>query len=208
MRFKAYGWEVLHVLDGNKDFKGIYDAIAEGKANTKQPTLIRLRTIIGYGSTEQGTEHVHGAPLKKDDITHMKKAMGFNPEETFAVPEETARLYGDVIKAGKEVETKWESLFSSYKEKYPKEASEVERRMSGGLPEGWEKCLPTYKESDAAAGSRKYSQTAISKIAEVMPEFIGGSADLTGSNLTRWNSAKDFQPPSTGLGDWDGRYFR
>lgn len=99
-------------------------------------------------------------------------------------------------------------MFKAYSQKYPAEAAEVTRRMEGRLPEGWEKALPTYTTADAAVGSRKLSETTITKLAAVLPEFIGGSADLTGSNLTRWKGATDFQPPATGLGEWGGKYLR
>ncbi|KAI5452639.1 Transketolase [Naganishia albida] len=208
MRFKSYGWEVLHVNDGNADLAGIAAAIEEGKKNTKQPTIIRMRTIIGFGSKEQGTGHVHGAPLKADDIKQMKEKFGFNPEDKFFVPEETKKAYAQIAERGAAAEEAWNKTFASYKEKYPQEAAEVTRRMEGRLPEGWEKVLPTYTTEDAAVGSRKLSETVITKLAAVLPEFVGGSADLTGSNLTRWKDAVDFQPPSTGLGEWAGRYIR
>lgn len=208
MRFKSYGWEVLHIDDGNNDYAGIYAAIAEGKKNTKQPTLIRMRTIIGFGSKAQGTHGVHGAPLKADDISALKERWGFPKDENFHVPQETRDFYAKVAENGAAHEDKWNKLFAEYKSKHPELAAEVERRFEGRFPEGWEKALPTYTPEDKAAGSRKYSETVITKLAGVLPEFIGGSADLTGSNLTRWPDAKDFQPPATGLGDWDGKYFR
>ncbi len=146
--------------------------------------------------------------LKKDDIAHMKGVMGFNKDETFAVPESTKNAYAKITEQGEKLEAEWNKMFKSYSEKYPKEAAEIERRMEGRLPEGWEQALPTYTIKDAAVGSRKLSETTITKLAEVLPEFVGGSADLTGSNLTRWKGAVDFQPPSTKIGEWAGRYFR
>lgn len=208
LRFKSYGWEVLHVLDGNDDYAGIYEAIAQAKKNTTQPTIIRLRTTIGYGSKAEGTGGVHGAPLKADDIKQLKNKFGFPDDKSFYVPSETTDYYSEVAKNGAKYEEDWQKMFNEYKSKYPQEAAEIARRFEQRLPEGWEKALPTYTPADAAAGSRKYSETVISKLAEVLPEFIGGSADLTGSNLTRWKSAVDFQPPSTGLGDYSGKYFR
>lgn len=148
------------------------------------------------------------AALKKDDITQMKQKFGFNPEETFAVPKETYDIYQSVAKKGADIESEWNSMFAKYKEQYPTEAAEFTRRVEGRLPEGWEKALPTYTTKDAAVGSRKLSETTINKLAEVLPELIGGSADLTGSNLTRWKGAEDFQHPSTGLGSYKGRYIR
>ena len=138
----------------------------------------------------------------------MKKKFGFNPEETFAVPKETYDLYHQTSDKGAKLEAQWNDLFASYVKQYPKEAAELQRRIEGRLPEGWEKALPTYTPADAAVGSRKLSETTITKLAEVLPEFIGGSADLTSSNLTRWKGAEDFQHPSTGLGSYAGRYIR
>ncbi|WWD00436.1 transketolase [Kwoniella sp. B9012] len=207
-RFKSYGWEVLHVEKGDDDVAAIEAALKEAQKTKDQPTIINLKTTIGFGSLKQGGHDVHGAPLKKDDITQLKKKFGFNPEETFAVPQETYDIYNAAAEKGAKAEADWNALFKQYSEKYPKEASELTRRVEGRLPEGWEKALPTYTTSDAAVGSRKLSETTISKLAEVLPELVGGSADLTGSNLTRWKNAEDFQHPSTGLGSYAGRYFR
>ncbi|WVW78621.1 transketolase [Kwoniella bestiolae CBS 10118] len=207
-RFKSYGWEVLHVEKGDDDVAAIEAALKEAQKTKDQPTIINLKTTIGFGSLKQGGHDVHGAPLKKDDITQLKKKFGFNPEETFAVPQETYDIYNAAAEKGAKAEADWNALFKQYAEKYPKEASELTRRVEGRLPEGWEKALPTYTTSDAAVGSRKLSETTISKLAEVLPELVGGSADLTGSNLTRWKNAEDFQHPSTGLGSYAGRYFR
>jgi transketolase len=146
--------------------------------------------------------------LKKDDIVQLKTKFGFNPEESFAVPSETYDLYHKVAEKGAKIEAEWNDLFKAYSDKYPTEAAELQRRIDGRLPEGWEKALPTYTTSDPAVGSRKLSETTISKLAEILPELVGGSADLTGSNLTRWKGAEDFQHPSTGLGSYKGRYFR
>ncbi|WWC67787.1 transketolase [Kwoniella pini CBS 10737] len=207
-RFKSYGWEVLHVEKGDDDIAAIEAALKEAQKTKDQPTIINLKTTIGFGSLKQGGHDVHGAPLKKDDITQLKKKFGFNPEETFAVPQETYDIYNAAAEKGAKAEAEWKDLFKQYSEKYPKDASELTRRVEGRLPEGWEKALPTYTTSDAAVGSRKLSETTISKLAEVLPELVGGSADLTGSNLTRWKNAEDFQHPSTGLGSYAGRYFR
>ncbi|WWC59414.1 transketolase [Kwoniella dejecticola CBS 10117] len=207
-RFKSYGWEVLHVEKGDDDIAAIEAALKEAQKTKDQPTIINLKTTIGFGSLKQGGHDVHGAPLKKDDITQLKKKFGFNPDETFAVPKETYDIYNAAAEKGAKAEEEWKTLFKQYSEKYPKEASELTRRVEGRLPEGWEKALPTYTTSDAAVGSRKLSETTISKLAEVLPELVGGSADLTGSNLTRWKNAEDFQHPSSGLGSYAGRYFR
>ncbi|KAK4689825.1 transketolase, partial [Tremellales sp. Uapishka_1] len=208
MRYKSYGWDVLHVEKGDNDYETIFGAIQKAKDNTSKPTIINLKTTIGFGSLKAGSHDVHGAPLKKDDIAQLKKKFGFNPEETFAVPQTTYDVYHEAAAKGAKLEAEWNETFKAYSEKYPKEAFELERRMEGRLPEGWEKALPNYTTEDAAVGSRKLSETTITKLAAVLPEFMGGSADLTGSNLTRWPDAVDFQPPSTGLGSYAGRYIR
>ncbi|ORY27789.1 Transketolase, thiamine diphosphate binding domain-domain-containing protein [Naematelia encephala] len=208
LRFKSYGWNVLHVENGDEDYEAIEKAISAAQKNSSAPTIINLKTTIGYGSLKAGGHDVHGAPLKKDDLIQLKKKFGFNPDETFAVPQETTDLYKATAEKGAKKEAAWNDLFKSYAEKYPLEASELTRRMEGRLPEGWEKALPTYSTSDAAVGSRKLSETTITKLVEVLPELMGGSADLTGSNLTRWKGADDFQHPSTGLGHYGGRYIR
>ena len=208
MRFKAYGWQVLHVDNGDSDLSSIANAIAEAKKSTDKPTLIRLRTTIGFGSKQQGTHGVHGAALKADDIKQLKTAFGLDPEQTFQVPSTTSAIYNKVAEKGAAAYAEWQKKFAAYKEKYPAEGAELERRIAGKLPEGWEKCLPVYKPSDPAVASRKLSETVIAKIADALPEFVCGSADLTGFNLTIWKGAVDFQPESTGLGNYGGRYVR
>lgn len=207
-RYEAYGWQVLTVEDGNNDLAGMEDAIKKAQACKNKPTLIQLKTTIGYGSLQQGTHGVHGSPLKPDDIKQVKKKFGFDPEKSFVVPQEVYDMYGKHSSEGAALEEKWNQLFAKYAESFPKEHADLTRRLKGDLPEGWEKSLPTYTPADAAVASRKLSETVLSKIEAVIPELLGGSADLTGSNLTRWKEAVDFQPKATGLGDYSGRYIR
>lgn len=170
--------------------------------------MIKITTTIGFGSKLQGTGGVHGNPLKADDAQNVKKIFGFNPEQSFVVPQEVYDLYHKHSAEGAAREQEWNALFDKYKSEYPELHADFVRRLSGKLPEGWEKHLPTYKPSDPPVASRKLSEAVIEKIHDVIPEFLSGSADLTGSNNTRWKSAKDFQPPNLGIGDWTGRYFR
>lgn len=207
-RYEAYGWQVLEVADGNQDLAGIEAALKEAKATTDKPTLIQLKTIIGFGSKNQGTHGVHGSPLKPDDIKQLKEKFGFNPDKSFEVPQEVYDHCGKVSSSGAAAEQEWNKLFSSYAEKFKSEADDLVRRQKGELPAGWEKSLPLYTPADPAVASRKLSETVLQKIHQVIPELFGGSADLTGSNLTRWKEAVDFQPPATGLGDYSGRYVR
>ncbi|KAF1734259.1 hypothetical protein NHJ13051_009380 [Beauveria bassiana] len=207
-RYESYGWHVVTVGDGDNDLDSIEAAIKESQSVKDKPSLIKLRTTIGYGSLKQGTGGVHGSPLKADDIAQVKKKFGFNPDESFAVPQKVYDLYGKHSSEGAAAEAEWNQLLAKYKESFPKEHADLIRRQSGDLPQGWEKSLPTYTPADDAVATRKLSETVLTKVEAVVPELFGGSADLTGSNLTRWKDAVDFQPKSTGLGDYSGRYVR
>ncbi|KAI8096564.1 transketolase [Halteromyces radiatus] len=207
-RFESYGWHTIVVADGDNDIESINKAIEEAKAVTDKPSLIKIKTTIGYGSLLQGEEKVHGAPLSNDDIKQVKQKFGFNPEESYVVPKEVYDLYGARAAHGAQAEAEWNALFAKYKQEYPADGEEIERRFNGKLPEGWEAALPKFTPSDAAVATRKLSEGVLTALSNIVPEMIGGSADLTGSNLTRWKTAVDFQHPSTGLGDYTGRYLR
>ncbi|KAL0947164.1 hypothetical protein HGRIS_013291 [Hohenbuehelia grisea] len=207
-RFLSYNWQVLHVDDGDSDLGAIHNAIAEARQEKNKPTIIRLKTTIGFGSKQQGTHGVHGSPLKADDIQALKTKFGFPADEKFHVPKETYDAYAEIGKRGAALEAKWNDLLAAYKDKYPKEHAELTRRISGQLPEGWEKTLPVYKPADAAQASRKLSEIVLTAVTPALPELVGGSADLTGSNLTKVKGTTDFQPPSTKLGSYAGTYIR
>ncbi|KAF8514027.1 transketolase [Gautieria morchelliformis] len=207
-RFLSYGWHVLHVNDGDNDLEGIYNAISEARQVTDKPTIIRLRTIIGFGSKHQGTHGIHGSPLKPDDTEQLKAKFGFDPKATFHVPQKTYDVYSDIARRGAKLEQEWSSHLHSYGQTYPREYAELTRRINGDLPDGWENHLPVYKPSDAATASRKLSEVALTAISPYIPDLMGGSADLTGSNLTRVKTAEDFQHPDTKLGSYKGNYIR
>jgi transketolase len=207
-RFEAYGWNVLEVKDGNTDLAAIANAIAEAKKSTDKPTMIKLTTTIGFGSLMAGTHSVHGAPLKADDIKQLKTKFGFNPEESFAIPQEVTDLYNSHVAENQEIEKKWNALFDEYKQQFPTEGAEIQRRLDGKLPENWKDLLPSYTSADSPVATRKLSEILLNKVVPAIPEILGGSADLTPSNLTRTTEIIDFQPPSTGLGDYAGRYLR
>ena len=172
--------------------------------------MIKVTTTIGFGSKLQGTGGVHGNPLKKDDVAQVKEKFGFNPEETFVVPNEVYDLYHKHAAEGASAEEAWNELFKKYKEEHKELGADLARRIDPKrlLPDGWEKSLPVYKPTDPAVASRKLSESVLEAIHEVVPELISGSADLTGSNNTRWKKAIDFQPPNLGIGDYAGRYIR
>jgi len=207
-RFEAYGWHVVWVKDGDNDLEGIEKAIKECQAVKDKPSMIRLTTTIGFGSKLQGTGGVHGNPLKEDDRAAVKEKFGFDPSKSFVVPQEVYDMYHKHADEGAAAEQEWNQLFEKYAAEYKTEAADLKRRLTGKLPENWQEKLPTYKASDPAIASRKLSETVLEKIYDVIPEFVSGSADLTGSNNTRWKSAVDFQPPNTGIGEWSGRYMR
>ncbi|KAK0483409.1 transketolase [Armillaria novae-zelandiae] len=207
-RFLSYGWQVLTVDNGDSDLAGIYNSIAEARQERNKPTIIKLKTTIGFGSKVQGTHGVHGSPLKADDIVSLKTKFGFPSDQTFHVPQETYFAYEEIAKRGTALQQKWNSALASYGQQYPKEYAELTRRISGKLPEGWEKNLPVYKPTDAARASRKLSEIVLTAITPSLPDLLGGSADLTGSNLTKVKGTVDFQPPSTGLGSYAGTYIR
>ncbi|KAL4795405.1 Transketolase, thiamine diphosphate binding domain-containing protein [Aspergillus venezuelensis] len=207
-RFEAYGWHVVWVKDGDNDLAGIEAAIKEAQSVKDKPTMIRLTTTIGFGSKLQGTGGVHGNPLKADDIEGVKQRFGFDPAQSFVVPQEVYDLYHKHADEGAAQEQEWNQLLQKYSSEFPNEHADLTRRLSGKLPEGWEKALPVYKPSDPAIASRKLSEAVLEKIHSVIPELLSGSADLTGSNNTRWKNAVDFQPPEYGIGEWSGRYLR
>ncbi|KAH8426276.1 transketolase tktA [Aspergillus melleus] len=207
-RFEAYGWHTVWVKDGDNDLEGIEAAIREAQSVTDKPTMIRLTTTIGFGSKLQGTGGVHGNPLKADDCEGVKQLFGFDPKQSFVVPQQVYDLYHKRAAEGAAKEQEWSQLFQKYSAEHKAEGADLSRRLSGKLPEGWEKSLPVYKSSDAAVASRKLSEAVLEKIHDVIPELLSGSADLTGSNNTRWKNAVDFQPPEYGIGDWSGRYLR
>ena len=146
--------------------------------------------------------------MKADDIQALKTKFGLPSDQSFYVPQETYAAYAEMAARGAKLESEWTSLLSSYGQKYPAEYAELTRRIAGKLPENWEKSLPVYKPSDAAQASRKLSEIVLSAIVPVLPELVGGSADLTGSNLTRTKTMVDFQPENTGLGNYKGTYIR
>ncbi|KAG0680907.1 Transketolase [Pichia californica] len=207
-RLESYGWEVLHVANADTDYQGLSDAIAKAKLSKNKPTCIKMTTTIGYGSLNQGTAGVHGSPLKPDDIAQLKEKFGFDPTQSFTVEQDVYDYYATVAAKGAKANAEWDNLFDAYAQEYPEEAEEISRRLSGKLPENWEKLLPVYTSADKALASRKMSEVVLSKLEQDLPELLGGSADLTPSNLTRWPDAVDFQPPLTGLGDYSGRYIR
>ena len=189
-RFDSYNWQHLLVKDGN-DLAEIEAAIAEAKANTTQPTIIEIKTVIGFGSPKQGTSAVHGAPLGAEGITETKSAYGWDLPD-FTVPEEVyARYQANVADRGAKAEAEWNALFASYKAEYPELAQQFVDSFEGKLPAGWDADLPSFDEGSSTA-SRASSGEVINAIADKVPFFFGGSADLAGSNNTTIKSDSQF----------------
>ncbi len=192
-RFEAYGWHVLHVEDGNTDLEAIHNAIAAAKAVTDKPSLIKVTTTIGYGSPNKAdSADVHGAALGTDEVAATRKNLGWDCDP-FVVPEDALKHFRKAVLRGAEAEADWNTTHASYKTKYPQEAAEFDRMLSGKLPDGWEKVLPTYTPEDKALATRKHSEICLNALAPVLSELIGGSADLTHSNYTLMKGFGDFQ---------------
>jgi transketolase len=197
MRFKAYNWQVIGPIDGN-DGADIQKALDEAKAESNKPTLIICKTTIGYGSPNKaGKEESHGAPLGVDECVLTRKELGWEHEELFYVPKELYKAW-DAKEAGAKAEASWNSLYADYAKAYPTEAAELSARIAGKLPQDWEDKYNAYVTglmSDAKAiASRKASQISLGEVGALIPQLIGGSADLAPSNLTTWSGSKSITP--------------
>ena len=192
-RFEAYGWRVIRDVDGH-DAKAIDAAIREATASSDRPVLVCCRTTIGFGSPNKaGSEATHGAPLGADEIAGTRKALGWE-HAPFEIPAQIAEGW-DARAKGSEREARWDSAFQAYAAAFPELAEELQRRSRGELPEGFAAAADAYIAKLQADGptvaSRKASQMAIEAYAPHLPELVGGSADLAGSNLTMWSGSQD-----------------
>ena len=191
-RFESYGWHVINKVDGH-DSAAITRAIDEARANEDKPTLIICKTVIGYGApNKQGSESCHGAPLGDDEIVAARKQLNW-PHQAFEVPADVYQKWSAVDK-GAAVESSWNKRWVAYEQEYPQLAQELKRRLNGELPEGFENTVHNYakqlQSSPEAVATRKASLNVLNEFGPKLPELLGGSADLAGSNLTLWNNAK------------------
>jgi len=192
-RFEAYGWHVQHIPDGNTNLDAIHKAIEAAKAVTDKPSLIKVTTTIGFGSPNKANTHgVHGAALGADEVKATREHLDWKYSE-FEVPEDALKHFRKAVDRGAEYEQEWNKLFTRYKTEYAEEAAVLERMASGKLPEGWDKALPAYTPQDKKDATRNQSGATLNAMAGVLPELIGGSADLAPSNKTLLKSSKDFQ---------------
>ncbi len=195
-RFEALGWHVLDVQDGN-DLEAIDRAIVEAKEERERPSLICVRTVIGYGApTKAGTFHVHGAPLGPEEARAAKWNLGWPAEPPFYVPEEVRNHFQTLREKSEAAEEAWRQLFSEYERAYPELAREFQRRMEGELPADWDQGLPTFP-AGTKISTRKASEAVLQALGERIPELIGGSADLNPSCFTWLKGKGDFQAPGT-----------
>ncbi len=199
-RFEAYGWHVQHVANGN-DVPAIDRAIRRAKKDPR-PSIIMCRTHIGFGlPTRQDTNKAHGEAPGVEELRGAKEKLGWPLEPDFYIPDDVLAFYRKAVAEGKRAKSAWKKRFAAYSREYPELAAEFERRISGQLPAGWDKDLPQFESDPKGMATRVASGKVINALSGILPELIGGSADLTPSNNTWINSSRGFQPDSR-----DGRY--
>lgn len=202
-RFQALGWQTLFVEDGT-DMEAIDEALKNAKTEAEKPTLIEVKTQIGYGAPQAGTSAVHGAPIGEEGIAHARKVYNWQ-EEAFAVPAAVYKRFEETVLAhGKEAEADWQADFAAYEKAYPKLAKRFVAGFKGELPENLADVLPTYEEGDTLA-SRAASSEIIQALSKAMPQLWGGSADLASSNKTMSEEEEDFSSENyAGRNIWFG----
>jgi len=191
-RFRAYGWHVQEVNDAN-DIHAIELALTNAKAEAQKPSLIRVRSLIAYGSpNKSGTAGSHGAPLGADEVKLVKEFFGFDPDKSFDVPADVAEFYKKAGARGGDTEAKWNKLFADYKAQFPELAEEYETAAKGELPKDWDSELPVFKATDPKVATRVASGKALNAIAAKVPYLIGGAADLAPSTETNLKNFDSF----------------
>ncbi|MBW4697577.1 MAG: transketolase [Aphanocapsa lilacina HA4352-LM1] len=192
-RFAAYGWHTQAVADGN-DLEGIEQAIHNARAVTDKPSIIAVRTIIGYGSPNKANSHdVHGSPLGGDEVKATKENLKWPLEPDFYIPEEALAHFRKAVEAGREAEEDWNARFDAYEAEFPELAAELEMLIEGRLPTGWEASLPSFTPADKPLATRAASGKVLGAVTAALPGLIGGSADLAPSNNTYVKAFVDFQ---------------
>ncbi len=194
-RFAAYGWHTQTVTDGN-DVEAIDAAIRAAQADPR-PSIIAVRTIIGYGlPTRAGTSKAHGEPPGEEELRAAKQAAGWQTEPPFYLPEEALTHYRESLLRGEQFQAQWQARFDAYRAQFPHKAAELARRMRGDLPQGWDSDLPLFPADPKGVATRAASGKALNHFAARLPELFGGSADLAPSNNTRLEGTPAFQPAS------------
>ncbi|MBW2060432.1 MAG: transketolase [Deltaproteobacteria bacterium] len=202
-RFEAYGWHVQQVEDGN-DLKAVAAAIAKAQQEKERPSLIAVRTHLGFGSPhKQDTASAHGEPLGSEEIRLTKENLGWPLDPLFLIPDEALNHFRQAVDKGKESQGQWETLFRSYEEAFPEPTATWKRIMKDELPDDWEKGIPAFPGDPKGMATRVASGTVLNGIASLVPNLVGGSADLAPSNKTLIKGEDDFQ-----RGLWQGRNLR
>ncbi|HEY6987746.1 MAG TPA: transketolase [Bryobacteraceae bacterium] len=197
-RFEAYGWHIRHVHEGN-DTEEVAKAIEEARAETSKPSLILVRTHIGYGSPKkQDTFEAHGNPLGEEELQAAKKALGWATMDKFYLPEDAVAYFRKSVDKGARAQSDWQKRFDAYKKEFAKEAAELEQMIAGKLPENWAADLPKWKPEDKPIATRAAGGQALNALAKRIPNIVGGSADLNPSTSTALKGEGDFQPPEFG----------
>jgi len=200
-RFEAYGWQTLLVKDGN-DLDALAAAIEEAKADTDRPTLIEVKTVIGYGSPNKqgkgGHGGTHGSPLGTEEAKLTKEFYKWVYEEDFYVPEEVREHFAKVKEHGIETNKAWDTAFAKYKAQYPELAAQFEKAVAGDLPEDWDADLPKYSAEDKAISTRVASGKALNGLVNRVPQLLGGSADLESSTMTHLDGIDMYTPDTRG----------
>lgn len=203
-RFEAYGWRVQRVDDGN-DLAAIDTALNAAKADLSRPSLILVRTVIGYGAPhKQNSFKVHGSPLGPDEVLAAKKNLGWPTEPSFLIPDDVLDHFRQAVARGRAWEAEWEAAFARYAATYPDLAAEFQRRMAGDLPADWDSTLPTFPANPKGLSTRQASETVLQALAPRLPELVGGSADLNPSTFTWLKGFGDFQSPNASPEDTQG----
>ena len=204
-RYEAYGWHVVTV-DGGENVAGFLDAVEQAKAETSRPSLIVLRTVIGYPAPEKmNSGKSHGAALGADEVAAVKRAVGFDPERSFQVDEDVLRHAREVAERGKADHEKWQLEFDAWAQANPERKALLDRISSRELPAGWADELPTWEADGQGVATRKASAAVLAKLGEVLPELWGGSADLAESNNTTIKGADSFGPAEISTGAWSAQ---
>jgi transketolase len=199
-RFAAYGWHTRHVHDGN-DTEDVAKAIEEAQRETRRPSLILVRTHIGYGSPhKQDSFEAHGNPLGDDELLAAKKALGWGSTDKFYLPDDAVQFFRKIGEKGGKTQAEWQKKLDAYKNEFPNEAAQLETIMSGKLPDNWNADLPKWKPEDKPIATRAAGGQALNALAKHIPSIIGGSADLNPSTNTALKGMGDFQPPEGGGG--------
>ncbi len=197
-RFEGYGWHVQTVEDGN-DLEGLDRALRAARADTTRPSIIALRTTIGFGSPNKaGSEEAHGAPLGAEEIRLTKEALGYPSQEPFWVADEAREEWEKAGAAGAQAEADWQSRFDEYRTAFPAQADEFERFLRGDLPVGWQGAVPDFSEVTRGDATRSSSGKVIQAVAGAIPNLIGGSADLGPSNKTEIGGSDSILPDTPG----------